>query len=136
MRSELITFEPLNLIYDPGPDPARPWVVEKNCMVRLNGSYLTLIEAGYRTDKTSWPRELLEWFRWLPFVARWLDETSERYDDAAVLHDHLLDTTQRSKRDIDLLYLAALGSTGVSSLESVIFWLAVRTRTPGKAFRA
>lgn len=131
----MISFEPLILAFDPASDPDRPWVVVRDCMVRLNGAYLTVIEAGYRTDKTSWPRKFLAWFRWIPSVDRWLDATNDRYDRAAVLHDHLLDTSVRTKREIDLIYLAALGSTGVSSLESAIFWLAVRTRKPGKQFR-
>lgn len=94
--------------------------------VRLNGSYLCQIEAGYVSDGLSRPWWVFwKWGRW-----------TAKYQAAALLHDHLLDTSPHPKWVIDWLFMGALRASGVSALEAGIFWLAVRTRRPGKAFRA
>ena len=57
------------------------------------------------------------------------------YRAAALLHDRMLDAAEHPKWVIDWLFMGALRASGVSALEAGIFWLAVRTRRPGKAFR-
>jgi len=94
--------------------------------VRLNGSFLCVIEAGYVSDGLSRPWWVFwKWGRW-----------TAKYQAAALLHDHLLDTSPHPKWVIDWLFMGALRAAGVSALEAGIFWLGVRTRPPGKAFRA
>ena len=92
----------------------------------LNGHPLCTFEAGYRSDGLSRPWWMF--WKWRRFDAR--------YRDAALLHDYLLDTSDLPKWVIDWLFMGALRASGVSALEAGIFWLAVRTRKPGKAFRA
>ena len=104
----------------------RKWqeVVEP-CPVTLNGYPLCIIEAGYRSDGLS-----RRW--WMP--SKW-GRFVERYRAAALLHDRLLDAAEHPKWVIDWLFMGALRASGVSALEAGLFWLAVRTRRPGKAFR-
>lgn len=104
----------------------RKWqeVVEP-CIVTLNGQPLCIIEAGYRSDGLS-----RRW--WMP--TKW-GRFVERYRAAALLHDRMLDAAEHPKWVIDWLFMGALRASGVSALEAGIFWLAVRTRRPGKALR-
>lgn len=126
----IITFE--NLILDPLPETRNGrqlYAVREDCTVRLNGSYLTVLEAGFVTDLTSWPHQLYRWpFTSFGFVRKWLSGKIEKYDPPAVLHDHLLETTSRPKWEVDALYHLALRSKGVSALESFLFGQAVRVR--------
>lgn len=94
--------------------------------VSLNGQPLCVIPDGYDSDGLSRPWWMF--WKWRRFDAR--------YRDAALLHDYLLDTSDLPKWTIDWLFMGALRASGVSALEAGIFWLAVRTRKPGKAFRA
>lgn len=95
------------------------------CPVTLNGHPLTTIPAGYRSDGLS-----RQW--WMP--RKW-GRFADRYRPAALLHDYLLDEARLTKAEIDWLFMGALRSTGVSALEAGAFWLAVRTRRPGKRFK-
>ena len=94
------------------------------CPVSLNGHPLCTIPAGYRSDGLSRRG-------WMP--RRW-GRFSPRYRAAALLHDYLLDEAWLTKAEIDWLFMGALRSTGVAALEAGLFWLAVRTRRPGKRF--
>lgn len=125
----MITFGRLELepTWLPGPRGRRLYRVAKDCEVRLNGSFLCVIERGFLTDKTSWPWQML-WLCWIATVRRWVRDRRGRYTQAAVLHDHLLKTTRRPKWQVDLLYKAALRATGVSALEAWLFGSAVRVR--------
>ena len=91
--------------------------VVKPIEVRLNGSYLCIIEAGYESDGASMP-----WFA----NVKW--KSWGRHSGAALLHDHLLETTELPKWQVDVLFYIALRSLGVPALEATLFWMAVRTK--------
>lgn len=93
--------------------------------VTLNSTPLCVIPDGYQSDGLSRPW----WAFW-----KW-DRFDARYRSAALLHDYLLDHADMPKWQIDWLFMGALRASGVSALEAGIFWLGVRTRRPGKAFR-
>jgi len=93
--------------------------------VALNGAPLCVIPEGYQSDGLS--RPWWAFWKWRRFDAR--------YSEAALLHDYLLDHANMPKWQIDWLFMGALRASGVSALEAGIFWLGVRTRRPGKAFR-
>lgn len=99
--------------------------VASDVTVRLRGSYLTVIEQGFLTDLMSWPFERLL-RRVLP---QWFTrEKFEKYKTAAVIHDHLIKTTDWPKWQVDELFHIALRASSVSALEAMIFKLAVRTK--------
>lgn len=110
--------------------------VAEDAPVLFHGLHLTTIKKGFPTDRTTWPRFLRDYLAWLPFVARWLADAEGKYTGPAVFHDHALTETDWPKWDCDLLYQGALRSYAVSALTAFIFGGAVRTRRPGKAFRA
>jgi hypothetical protein len=83
--------------------------------VRLNGSFLCVIEAGFVSDGASIPKLLRARY------ASW-----GKYAGSALLHDHLLVTSPHPKWLIDWLFYGALRAEGVPALEAAIFWLAVR----------
>lgn len=85
--------------------------------VRLNGSYLCIIEKDFETDGASIPRFLHS--KWKPLG---------RHTPAAVLHDHLLETTALPKWQVDVLFYIALRDCGVPALEASLFWFAVRLK--------
>lgn len=91
--------------------------------VFIFGYPLLTIPVGFESDGTSLPR-----------FARlfWKDGWREDYAGPALLHDYLLEHSDFPKSQIDWLYQGALRSNDVSALETGIFWLAVRTREPGK----
>lgn len=128
-KPSAIPWEPTWL---PGPNGRRLKRVIKRIEVRSNGGYLNYIEPGFLSDQTSWP----SWFMmisWIPPIKRWLRDRHGKYSLAALLHDDLLKTRlDMPKWRIDDAYHDALRSLSTSALESFIFWMAVRTRTPGK----
>lgn len=91
--------------------------LEKDVQVRLNGSYLCVIPAGFRSDGMSLP-----WWQ-----ITWDDPWHYRYIAAALLHDWLL-TQDMPKRYTDWLFEGALMSFGVPSLEVWVFKNAVRAK--------
>lgn len=99
--------------------------VKGNTVVRLRGAYLTVLEDGYLTDCMSWPFIRLvkiifpSWFK---------KEKISKYTLAAVVHDHLLQTTNMPKWQVDNIFYLALRSNSVSALEAFIFKMAVRSK--------
>ncbi len=85
--------------------------------VRLNGSFLCVIEAGFVSDGASIPRIFCSRY------ASW-----GKYAGPALLHDHLLSTSTHKKWIIDWLFYGALRSEGAPDLEAALFWLAVRAK--------
>lgn len=112
----MITFGPIILDHILGDKRRRR--VREDIEVRLNGSYLCTIQAGFVSDGMSFP--IWQW--------TWDDPWHERYVGAALLHDWLLKYSDLPKWQIDWLFEGALRDAGVSALETWIFTNAVRTR--------
>lgn len=93
------------------------FIVAKDIDVRLNGSFLCRIERGFESDGASMPALVrAKWTSW------------GKYAGPALLHDHLLTTTDKPKWLCDVLFYVALRCNGVSALEAGVFWLAVRVK--------
>jgi hypothetical protein len=115
---EEITMAPTGEHIQCGPFAKRELKqVVNDVQVRLNGSYLTVIPAGFKSDGMSLP-----WWQ-----ITWDDPWHYRYIAAALLHDWLL-TQDLEKHFVDWLFEGALLSFGVPALEVWIFKNAVRTK--------
>lgn len=89
--------------------------VVRDIDVRINGSFLCVIEAGFVSDGASIPR-----------LVRGRYASWGKYAGPALLHDHLLATSKQPRWVIDWLFYGALRAEGVPALEAALFWLAVR----------
>lgn len=98
-------------------DGRRLYRVVKPIEVRLNGSFLCIIEEGFESDGAS-----------IPFFASFKWKSWGRHSAAAILHDHLLETSDHTKWLVDILFYLALRSLGVPALEAHIFYFAVRLK--------
>lgn len=114
----MLTFSEIMLApTDQFREGRRLYSVVKPIEVRLNGSYLCVIEKGFLSDGASIPKFVRgKWGSW------------GRHSGAALLHDHLLETTDKPKWLVDVLFYIALRSSGVPALEASIFYLAVRLK--------
>lgn len=112
----MITFGPILLDNVVGSKRKRQ--VREDIEVRLNGSYLCTIQAGFVSDGMSFP--VWQW--------TWDDPWHSRYVAPALLHDWLLKHGDLPRKKVDWLFEGALQDAGVSSLETWIFTNAVSIR--------
>lgn len=80
-----------------------------------------IVPAGYVTDFAS-----------VPWWAAWLIPVIGEHAKAAVLHDYLLDRTDRPYDEVNDIFAEALGVLGVSGLRYVLMTTAVRLKFWGK----
>ncbi len=105
--------KPLRLDYVDG----RTWIVALPVTFRYAGPDITIdgvVPAGFQTDFASVPR----------FFWRVLPPTGE-YGIAAVIHDWLYQSKSVSKREADLVFLAAMQELNVAGWKRKIMFNAV-----------
>lgn len=106
---------PLNLNYDP---KINMWYTgrEFTYFVGEEGSENKItVPEGFRTDLAS-----------VPIPARWLIPKSGRYNQAAVLHDYLYTIQDRPRKEVDRIFLEAMGVLGVPKWKRWVMYRAVR----------
>lgn len=70
----------------------------------------------------------------IPWGFRWLLPKSQKGNQAAVLHDYLCDHPDRTQKEIDLIFLEAMGVLKVKSWKKHIMFQAVRAFQMAKKF--
>jgi len=106
-----------NLIVSPLKN-GRNWVVRKEFFydVGFEGSGDTIVvSCGFVTDFTTVPR-----FLWSIFP-KW-----EKYGNAAIIHDYLYFSHERTREEADKIFYEGMIVLGVSKLKAQILYNAVR----------
>lgn len=89
------------------------WIVTEDSIVTI-GDLNFKIHKGFDTDLASVPR--IFWAIYPPFG---------RYQDAAILHDYLLEETNLLKQTIDILFYKKMKEDGVGLITRFIFYCIV-----------
>ena len=107
-----------------------PWRTKQGLLLKEVQEDIQVFDYGIEVDRIK--KGFISDGNSFPFFIRltWDDPWHQRYIGPALWHDQMLVEQDKwpHKWEVDLNYLKALRSTGVSALESTLFYHAVRIK--------
>lgn len=96
-------------------DESGKWMLVRPLYYRSAAGELIVIPAGFLTDLASIPRAF-----------HWLIPVNGKHRAPAILHDYLFVVQDRSRADVDALFLEAMADAGVRWTQRTAMYAAVR----------
>ncbi len=98
--------------------PSGRWITDRQ--------FTYCVGAEDSGDKIVVPKGSPSDFFSIPWGFRWLLPKSQKGNQAAVLHDYLCDNPDRSQKEIDLIFLEAMGVLDVANWKCNVMFQAAR----------
>lgn len=108
-------------------DPLQLEYLPKKNMWRTTRQFTYYVGEEGSDDKITVPKGFTTDLASVPWPAEMIIPKSGKYNQSAVLHDYGYFKQERSRKEVDAIFLEAMGVLGVPWAKRRIMWLAVRS---------